>query len=112
MVPSALSSWGSIMSKRLSADDRHAIDLILERPDGQGNTPLVEMVFARPVKAKFEERLDKVETILTVLSAMPAEEPPMDLVSKTLQRIEEAELSPRAMRAPKQRATRSTTRHA
>ena len=70
------------MSKRLSVGDRHAVDLLLERPDAQqGNKSLVEMVFARPVKGSFEKRLDAVEKILNVLSVLPAPEPPRNLVS-------------------------------
>src|SRR5437762_3324225 len=81
-LPGTSSCTGIIMSKRLSVEDRHAIDLLLERPDAQGNKSLVEMVFARPVKGSFEKRLDVVESILNVLSAMPAAEPPKNLVSK------------------------------
>ena len=46
------------MSKRLSAEDRHAIDLLLERPDGTGKS-LVEMVFAHPARGKFEARFSR-----------------------------------------------------
>jgi len=100
------------MSKRLSTDDRHAVDLLLERPDAQNSKPLVEMVFARPVKGSFEQRLDAVEKILNVLHAMPAPEPPQDLVSRTLQRIEAARLEPTAAHRPRPATPRGTQRHA
>jgi hypothetical protein len=100
------------MSKRLSVEDRHAVDLLLERPDAHANKSLVEMVFARPVKGSFEKRLDAVEKILNVLSAMPAPEPPRNLVNKTLQRIERAQLEPTLAHRPKAPAQRGTSRHA
>ena len=101
------------MSKRLSVEDRHAVDLLLERPDAQqGNKSLVEMVFARPVKGSFEKRLDAVEKILNVLSALPAPEPPRNLVSKTLQRIERAQLEPTLAHRPKAPAQRGASRQA
>jgi len=103
---------GNVMSKRLSADDRHAVDLILERPNGQGDLSLVEMMFAHPVQGQFEERLDKVEELLGVLDLMPALEPSDDLVSRTMQRIEESQLEPRATETPEQRLSRDSQRHA
>jgi len=112
MVPSTL-LYGDIMSKRLSAEDRHAIDLLLERPDGTGGEKsLVEMVFARPIKGKFEDRLDAAEKILSLLDNLPVSEPPVDLVSRTIQRIEQAQLEPTAMHTPKHGVSRSTQRHA
>jgi hypothetical protein len=79
---------GSIMSKRLSAQDCHAVDLLLERSD----KPMVETIFARPVRGKFEARLDSVEKILNLIDAMPAAEPPSDLVTRTMERIEASKL--------------------
>jgi len=100
------------MAKRLSAEDRHAVDLLLERPDGSGKKSLVEMVFARPVKGQFEARLDAAEKVLNLLDNMPVSEPPMDLVSRTMQRIEHEALEQRAPHAPRQTPTRNATRHA
>jgi hypothetical protein len=99
------------MSKRLSAEDRHAIDLLLERPDGSGKS-LVEMVFAHPAKGKFEARLDAADKVLSLLDNMPAADPPEDLVSRTMQRIEQAQLEPTARPTPKQGVSRSSQRHA
>ena len=85
------------MAKRLGKEDRRAVDLLLERADGVGSsTPAVEQLFAAPVQANFERRLDAVENILTLLELMPAPEPSADLVSRTMRRIEEAEAEPRA----------------
>ena len=98
--------------KRLKAEDRHAVDLLLERPQGNGTPGLVEMVFARPVKGKFEDRLDAAEKVLDLIGQMPAGEPPADLISRTMQRIEEARLEPTAHPTPHHRPTKTTQKHA
>src|SRR5438067_2102014 len=84
------------MAKRLGKDDRRAVDLLLERADGVGDnsTPALERLFAAPVQGNFERRLDAVENILSLLDLMPAPEPPMDLVSRTMRKIEEAQADP------------------
>ena len=100
------------MSKRLSSEDCHAVDLLLERPEANGNGALVDMVFARPIKPKFEARLDAVETILSVLEKMPAPEPPKDLVARTLAAIEEGQIEPRAKHPRPTSHKPGATRHA
>jgi hypothetical protein len=84
------------MFKRLGDDDRRAVDLLLERPNGVGDTPSVEQLFRAPVQGSFERRLEAVENLLSVLDEMPSEEPPPQLLARTLQRIREAELHPTA----------------
>ncbi len=96
------------MSKRLSTEDGHAIDLLLERPDGAAGRSLVEMVFADPVESQFESRLDAAEKVLSLLDSMPAAEPSDDLVRRTMQRIEQAQRAPGAAQAPAQSAGRAT----
>jgi len=100
------------MNKRLSVEDRHAVDLLLSRPEPNSKKPLVEMVFARPVKGQFESRLDAVEKVLSLLENLPTPEPSANLVARTMDRIEQAELEPRAGRAPRRTTSRSTARHA
>ena len=63
------------------------MDLILERSD----KPPLEILFARPARGKFEQRLDSVEKILQLLDEMPAAEPGDALLSRTLERIEAAQ---------------------
>jgi hypothetical protein len=87
------------MRKRLKLQDRQAIDVLLERPDGSRS--VVEMVFAQPVRDQFEDRLDAVETVLGLLGEMPAQDPPEDLLSRTLQRIEQAQIEPSAAIEPR-----------
>lgn len=100
------------MSKKLSAEDRQAIDLLLERPDGHGDTPIVDQLFAKPARGHLEGRLEKVERILELLDAMPTAEPPRDLVSSTLRRIEEATLAEPAAFNPEQPRPGDLTQHA
>jgi len=80
-----------MMNKRLSDDDRRAVDLLLDRD----NLP-VDQLFATPMRGNFESRLDTVEQILALLDHMPVEEPSFDLAGRTMQRIEEAMLEPTA----------------
>ena len=85
------------MAKRLGKEDRRAVDLLLERADGVGSsTPAVEQLFAAPVQANFERRLDAVDKVLSLLDLMPVPQPPADLVSRTMRRIEEAQGEARA----------------
>jgi len=100
------------MNKRLSVEDRHAVDLLLSRPEPSSGKPLVEMVFARPMKAKFESRLDAVEKVLSLLEQLPAPEPSANLVAKTMERIASAQSHPTAAPLPKRTTTRTTARHA
>jgi hypothetical protein len=111
MVLSTLVVWGYQMNKRLSAVDRHAVDLLLERPDASKRS-LVEMVFARPANADFEQHLEAAEKVLSLLDNLPSAEPPTDLISRTMQRIELATLEPTAPVAPKRAPSRGPTRHA
>jgi hypothetical protein len=102
----------SAPKKSLSPEDRHAVDLLLERPDGHGDTPIINQIFATPMRGHFENRLESVEKILDVLEAMPAAEPPADLVSRTLRRIEEASYEPAGTMSPQQVLSRDTRAHA
>jgi len=100
------------MSMRLKSEDRQAIDLLLERPDGHGDTPSVNQIFAKPVKGRMEKRLDSVERVLDLLETMPAMDPPADLLSRTLRRVEEASLEPTGALTPQQTIARDTRAHA
>lgn len=66
------------MSATLHPDDRRAIDLLLDR--SQTSIGFSEA----PVDP---ERLRNAERLLKVLDLMPADEPPQDLVSRTLSRL-------------------------
>lgn len=104
--------YGDFMNKRLITEDRHAVDLLLSRPEPNSAKPLVEMVFARPMKSSFESRLNAVEKVLSLLDNLPAPEPAADLVARTMDRITTAQLEPTAAHRPKRTASRGAARHA
>ena len=100
------------MRTQLNNEDRRAIDLLLERASGIGDTPAVEQLFRAPVVGNFERRIDAVDKILELLDQMPAEEPPADLVNRTLQRIHEADVSGAPRVVPPRHAVPAQRPHA
>jgi hypothetical protein len=96
-------NFGDFMSATLSDDDRRAVDLLLNREgtrsngtgddNGDGGGGGGQAVTAN-TDGQFHERISRAERLLSLLSQMPASDPPQDLVSKTLRRIEE--MAPRA----------------
>jgi len=77
------------MKLQLSDRDRQAVDLLLDRSpsvDGNGaNMP-------QPAVAaglELTDNLKNVAAVLNLLSNLPSEDPPLDLVQRTLQRIPE-----------------------
>jgi hypothetical protein len=100
------------MYTRLDDEDRRAIDLLLERANGIGDTPPVEQLFRAPVGGGFERRIDAVESLLQILDYMPAAEPPADLVQRTLARIHEAESHAKAQVIPPRPAAPAQRPHA
>jgi len=97
------------MRVSLDDEDRRAVDLLLERANEIGDIPPVEQLFHAPVAVGFERRLDAAEAFLGLLDNMPAEDPPDDLVSRTLERVraadshEQAELAQARPVVPSQR---------
>jgi hypothetical protein len=83
------------MSMTLRDEDRRALDLLLDRTsaaaraNGNGHAAAGGVVFAAAQGGVSNERLHSAEKILRVLEALPAAEPPQDLVSRTLRRIEQ-----------------------
>jgi hypothetical protein len=76
------------MTRKLSDDDRKAVDLLLDQqlsPDAMGGG---RAGFAPPSTDALRARLRNLQTVLGVLSALPAEEPSSDLVARTMSRIE------------------------
>ena len=75
---------GVHMSKQLGDGDGRAIDLVLDR----GSTDASDQAaFIPPSGDGFENRVRKVESILRLLSFMPAPDPSPDLVMRTLERV-------------------------
>lgn len=72
------------MAKRLDNEDRQAVDLVLDRPDGGEAEAFGNSAAVSP------QRVQSVEKILSLLQQMPAQDPPADLVAKTLKRVDQA----------------------
>ena len=71
------------MTRKLNEPDRQAVDLVLDRLASTRQDGVIAM------SAPAEPRVESVEKILNVLAAMPAAEPPGDLVTRALKRIEQ-----------------------
>ena len=73
------------MTKRLSEEDRNAVDLLLDRTlvgaDGNGGS------FVSHASAAPQARIEAASRVLKVLEAMPAPEPSADLIERTMQRV-------------------------
>jgi hypothetical protein len=91
------------MMPRLRDEDRLAVDLLLDRAassagNGNGNahSSFTSSSGVGP------QQLGRVEAVLRVLDLMPAEEPPADLVARTVRRVEaeSAQHDPAALRPP------------
>jgi hypothetical protein len=93
------------MMPRLRDEDRLAVDLLLDRAassagnstgNGNGHSGFT------PVNRTGPEQVGRVEAVLRVLDMMPADEPPADLVARTVRRVESesARHDPAALRPP------------
>jgi hypothetical protein len=87
------------MRKQLSPEDSRAVDLVLDG-DSMRNGPMYAAV-----NNGVGDRMNVAENLLQLLDNLPAEEPPADLIRRTMQRIDEAEaggrrIAPRAPIAP------------
>jgi hypothetical protein len=77
------------MTKRLAVSDRRAVDLLLDRStdaatgDGGGNGSYVSHA-----QAATEPGIQAVQRVLSLLDMLPAEDPPADLVARTMARLE------------------------
>lgn len=79
------------MKLRLSDQDRQAVDLLLDRAasvDANGASIPPPVVPAAGVE--LNENLKNVSAVLNLLSQLPQEDPPIDLVQRTLQRVRES----------------------
>ena len=85
------------MSMTLRNSDARAVDLILDRAAMAAGTSGTMLFAGDPGVSS--EQVAAVERVLHLLDAMPAAEPPTDLVRRTLDRIEAGETSP-AMHRP------------
>lgn len=71
------------MSRTLSDEDRRAVDLFLDQGAGatEGRvTPVVPLVS--------QKRMNSVLRVLALLDEMPVQEPPTNLIEKTMRKID------------------------
>jgi len=77
------------MTKRLGDRDRRAVDLLLDRSagaaDGDGNGNGGYVTHAQPAE---DSSIAAVQRTLSLLDLLPAEEPPADLIARTMARID------------------------
>ena len=99
------------MTLRLRDEDRRAVDLLLDRaatgtgvnPNGAGNgngNGHHGASFSQ-VSGDVQTRLPAAQKVLQMLEMLPAEEPPKDLLGRTLRRLDAVRADhPSTLRAP------------
>jgi len=101
--------WGFFMNFRLRDEDRRAVDLLLDRaatgsgvnPNGAGNGNGHHGASFTQVSGDIQTRLPAVQKVLQVLDMLPAEEPPQDLLGRTLRRVDSDRANhPSTLRGP------------
>jgi hypothetical protein len=78
------------MQKKLNDSDGHVVDLLVER------ATTGEKTFTAATPAIDEKRLNAVENVFKLLSLLPEEPVPVDLLARTLKRLA---TTPRTRRA-------------
>ena len=78
------------MTRKLKEQDRQAVDLVLDRFAAAGREDAVVPMGETPA----EPHVQSVEKILSTLAHMPAHEPPADLLTRSLRRIEQVSGEP------------------
>ena len=78
------------MTKRLRDSDRRAVDLLLDRSAGAGNggDGNGSGGYIAHVQPATEPGIMGVQQVLSLLDLLPADEPPADLVARTMARID------------------------
>ncbi len=70
---------------KLSDDDGQIVDLLLDRPNADpASGAFVKSVDVQP------ERVQMIKKVLGLLDGLPVEDPPADLISRTLSKVENA----------------------
>jgi hypothetical protein len=91
------------MMPKLRDEDRLAVDLLLDRAlSGSAGNGGQKQSGYTPVNHAVPEQVGRVGAVLRVLDLMPAEEPPADLLARTIRRVEaeSAQHDPSALRPP------------
>jgi hypothetical protein len=85
------------MKPALGQDDRRAVDLLLDRTASVAGNGNGHSVYASTDQA-MGARIAGAQRLLKLLELMPQIDPPQDLVSRTLRRIDRAAAHPGAIR--------------
>lgn len=96
------------MTRKLNEADRAAVDMMFDRlnaagingngnGNGKGHAGDGFVAMTAPVD---EQRLQAVERVLSMIDQMPANDPPADLATRTLQRIARATGTPAGATVP------------
>lgn len=83
MKPRRRSSTVNVMARKLSEEDRRAVDLLLDHATGDGG-------ITRVAAHVSQKRLAAAEKLLKLIGHFQAEEPSENLVEKTMRRIDRA----------------------
>lgn len=98
------------MTKRLGDSDRRAVDLLLDRSAAAGNgNGDGNVSHTQPAT---EPGIQAVQRVLSLLDRMPVDEPPADLVARTLARIDARSAVPAQPMHPAAAAMMSNRPHA
>jgi hypothetical protein len=73
-------------TKQLRAEDKHAVDLVLDRSAAAGSTG--QPSYAQGDSATVGPRVQRLQHVLQLLELYVASEPPRDLVARTMGRID------------------------
>jgi CMP-2-keto-3-deoxyoctulosonic acid synthetase len=71
------------MTRKLSEEDRRAVDLLLDHGASHSGV-------TRVAHAVAQKRLTAAERVLKLLGQMPADEPSIDLVAATMEQVDRA----------------------
>lgn len=88
------------MNRKLSDEDRRAVDLFLDQGAKAAKDAVTKVV--PPVSQK---RMSAVKTVFNLLGQMPVEEPPVNLIERTMKRIDRSrgkQPAPAGIRRPVQ----------
>lgn len=75
------------MNMKLSEDDACAVDLLLDQVETTGSVMSESGVFTLSDGQTMAKRLQAAEAILKLLDALPGDQPPPDLLTRTLERV-------------------------
>lgn len=86
LSPAVFCSGCMMMTKKLGDNDSLAVDLLLDRSMNKNGRDIVNS-FVSPIGDDVVRSVGAVETLLRLVSEMPAEEVPAGLAARTVERV-------------------------